>query len=97
VQNIKQKYLALELLKRLLNDEIKSRSNTNTTQGRKFSELLTRAVKRYQSGLIDSATIIQELLELARKIRDEEEHGVKLGLRVDELAFCDALAVNDGA
>jgi type I restriction enzyme R subunit len=97
MQSMQRKNLALELLKRLLNDEIKIRSQSNTTQGRKFSQMLGDAIKRYQSGLIDSATVIQELIELAQKIRDEEARGAKLGLRDDELAFYDALAANNGA
>jgi type I restriction enzyme R subunit len=84
-------------LKRLLRDEIKSRGKSNTTQSRKFSVMLAEAVKRYQSGLIDSATVIRELIELAQKLREDEQRGVRLGLRTDELAFYDALAENDAA
>lgn len=97
IKNMPRKNLALELLKRLLNDEIKSASQRNTTQSRKFSELLSSAIKRYQSGLVDSATVMQELIELACKLREEEARGKSLGLRHDELAFYDALAENDAA
>jgi len=89
--------IALELLKRLLNDEIKTRSNYNLVQGRKFSEMLAEAVKRYQSGLIDSAKIIEELIKLAKDIREADQRGEKMNLRVDELAFYDALADNPTA
>ena len=97
IQSMERKNLALELLKRLLNDEIKTRSNFNLVQGRKFSEMLAEAVKRYQSGLIDSAKIIEELIQLAKDIREADQRGEKMNLRVDELAFFDALADNPTA
>ncbi|HBC87662.1 MAG TPA: DEAD/DEAH box helicase [Lentisphaeria bacterium] len=97
VQSMERKNLALELLKRLLNDEIKIRSNLNLVQGRKFSDMLAEAVKRYQSGLIDSARVIEELIHLAKEIREADKRGEKMNLRVDELAFYDALADNPTA
>ncbi len=97
IQSMERKNLALELLKRLLNDEIKTRSNYNLVQGRKFSEMLADAVKRYQSGLIDSAKVIEELIQLAKDIRAADQRGEKMNLRVDELAFYDALADNPAA
>jgi len=97
IRDLPRKNLALELLKRLLADEIKAKASGNRTQSRKFSEMLTAAVKRYQNGLLGSAEIIQELIELAKRMREEESRGVKLGLREDELAFYDALAENDAA
>jgi len=97
VRGMPRKNLAFELLKRLLNDEIKSRAKTNLVQGKKFSELLAEAVKRYQNGLIDSAQVIEELIKLARDIREADKRGEKLNLRTDELAFYDALADNPKA
>lgn len=97
IQGMARKNLALELLKRLLNDEIKTRAQLNLVQGRKFSEMLAEAVKRYQSGLIDSAKIIEELIQLAKDIRAADQRGEKMNLRVDELAFYDALADNPTA
>jgi type I restriction enzyme R subunit len=97
IQGMKRKNLALELLKRLLNDAIKIRAKTNLVQGRKFSEMLAEAVKRYQSGLVDSAKIIEELIQLAKDIRSADQRGEKMNLRVDELAFFDALADNPTA
>ncbi|MBN1535546.1 MAG: type I restriction endonuclease subunit R [Anaerolineales bacterium] len=97
IQNMKHKNLALELLKRLLNDEIKTRSQMNLVQGRKFSEMLAEAVKRYQSGLIDSARMIEELIQLAKDIRAADQRGEELNLNPDELAFYDALADNPNA
>lgn len=97
IKNLPRKNLALELLKRLLNDEIKKRSNTNLIQSRKFSEILAAAVKRYQSGLIEAAQLIEELIKLAQDIREADKRGEKLNLRQDELAFYDALADNPKA
>lgn len=97
IQGMNRKNLALELLKRLLNDEIKLRSKTNLVQGRKFSEMLAEAVKRYQNGLIDSAKMIEELIKLAKEIRAADQRGERLNLRPDELAFYDALADNPTA
>lgn len=97
IKNLPRKNLALELLKRLLNDEIKIRSNTNLVQSKKFSEMLAEAVKRYQSGLIEAAQLIEELIKLAQDIREADKRGEKLNLRTDELAFYDALADNPTA
>jgi type I restriction enzyme R subunit len=97
IKNLPRKNLALELLKRLLNEEIKIRSNTNLVQSRKFSEMLAEAVKRYQSGLIEAAQLIEELIKLAQDIRAADKRGEKLNLRVDEVAFYDALADNPKA
>jgi len=97
IQGMERKNLALELLKRLLADEIKTRGQMNMVQGRKFSEMLAEAVKRYQNGLIDSAKIIEELIHLAKDIRAADERGEQLNLRQDELAFYDALADNPNA
>ena len=97
IQGIEHKNLALELLKRLLNDEIKTCGQMNLVQGRKFSEMLAEAVKRYQNGMIDSAKIIEELIQLAKEIRSADQRGEKMNLRADELAFYDALADNPNA
>lgn len=97
IQGMPRKNLALELLKRLLNNEIKNRSKTNLIQSKKFSEMLAQAVKRYQSGLIEAAAVIEELIKLAKDIRIADQRGEKLNLRVDELAFYDALADNPKA
>ena len=97
IQGMGRKNLALELLKRLLNDEIKTRSKMNLVQGRKFSEMLAEAVKRYQNGLIDSARLIAELIQLAKDLRAADRRGEKMNLRPDEMAFFDALADNPTA
>ena len=97
VKGMPHKDLAFELLKRLLNDEIKTRSTTNLVQSKKFSEMLAETVKRYQSGLIEASEIIDELIKLAQSIKEADKRGEKLKLRDDELAFYDALADNPTA
>jgi type I restriction enzyme R subunit len=97
IQGMERKNLAFELLKRLLADEIKTRSQLNLVQGRKFSEMLAEAVKRYQNSLIDSARLIEELIQIAKDLRAADQRGERLNLRPDELAFFDALADNPSA
>lgn len=97
IRGMTRRNLALELLKRLLNDEITTRKRTNLVQGKKFSDMLADAVKRYQSGLVDSARLIEELIQLAKEIREADKRGEALNLRPDELAFYDALADNPSA
>ena len=97
LKDMPRKNLALELLRRLLNDEIKKRSARNIIQGKKFSELLAEAIKRYQNNAITAAEIIEELLRLANEIKQADQRGDKLNLDFRELAFYDALEVNDSA
>jgi len=97
VRGMTHKNLAFELLKKLLSDEIKIRSKKNLIQGRSFAELLEKTIKKYQNKAIDSAVIIGELIELAKNMREASKRGEVLNLREDELAFYDALEVNDSA
>jgi type I restriction enzyme R subunit len=97
VQGMKHRNLAMELLKKVLNDEIKLRLRRNLIQGKKLSEMLDRTIKKYQNNLLSASEIIQELIELARHIREEEARGKGLGLSEDEIAFYDALAENGSA
>lgn len=97
VKNMPHKNLALELLKKLLNDEIKARSKKNLIQGRSFAEMLEKTIKKYQNKAIEAATVIEELIELAKKMREANKRGEELNLAEDELAFYDALEVNDSA
>jgi len=97
VQNLKHKNLAFELLKKLLNDEIKSRSRHNIVEARKFSEMLELAVAQYQKRAITSAEVIDELIKLAKDIKKARSRGESLNLNEDELAFYDALAENESA
>jgi len=97
VKNQKNKNLAIELLKRLINDEIKIRARKNLVKSREFSEMLEEAVKKYHNKTIESAQIIEELIKLAKEIRESDKRGEELGLSEDELAFYDALETNDSA
>lgn len=97
VKGMPHKNLAFELLKKLLNDEIKARSKRNLIQGRSFADMLENAIRRYQNKAIEAAKVIEELIELAGKMRDAEKRGENLGLNEDEVAFYDALEVNDSA
>jgi type I restriction enzyme R subunit len=97
LKDMPRKNLALELLRRLLNDEIKKRSARNIIQGKKFSEMLAEAIKRYQNNAITAAEIIEELIRLANEIKLADQRGDKLNLDFRELAFYDALEVNDSA
>ncbi len=97
VKGMPYKNLAFELLKKLLSDEIKSRSKRNLIQGRSFAEMLENAIKKYQNKAIETAKIVEELFELARKMREASRRGEDLGLNEDEVAFYDALEVNDSA
>ncbi len=92
VKKDEHKNLQLELLKKLINDEIKSQSNRNVVQARKFSEMLEQTLKKYQNRTIEAAQVIMELIELAKQMRDSPKRGDGLGLTEDELAFYDALA-----
>lgn len=97
LKNMPRKNLALELLKRLLNDEIKQRSSKNIVQSKKFSEMLVEAIKRYQNNALTAAEIIEELIRLAKEIKEADKRGENLNLDFRELAFYDALEVSDSA
>ncbi len=97
VQELPQRNLALELLKKLINDEIKTRMRKNIVQARSFAEMLEESVRKYQNRAIEAAEVIEELIELAKKMRKAQARGEQLGLSDDEIAFYDALEVNDSA
>ena len=97
VRGIPHRNLALELLKKLINDEIKTRSRKNLVQSRSFSQMLEQTILRYQNRSIEAAQVIAELIELAKEIRAAQQRGDNLGLTEDELAFYDALEVSDSA
>ena len=92
-----QKNLAVELLRKLLGGEIKSRSKRNVIQARSFAEMLENAIRKYQNRAIETVQVIEELIGLARDIREADKRGDVLGLTPDEVAFYDALGVNDSA
>lgn len=97
MRGLEQRNLAMELLRKLLNDEIKARSRKNTVQARSFEELLDKTIQRYQNRTIDVAEVITELIDIAKEMRDAHERGEQLGLSEYELAFYDALAANENA
>jgi len=97
VKNMPYKNLAMELLKKLLNDEIKARSRHNLVQARSFAEMLEKTIIRYQNRSLETAQILDELIGLAKEMREAAKRGEKLNLTEDELAFYDALEVNDSA
>jgi type I restriction enzyme R subunit len=98
IKEMKHQNLALELLKKILNDEIRTRSKTNLVKGKALLEMLETAIKKYNNGLLTTAEIIQFLVdEVAKKIREHDEREKKLNLSKEELAFYDALAENKSA
>lgn len=97
VRGLPERNLAIELLERLLEDEIKTRFATNIIQEKKFSELLIGTIKRYQNRAIETAQVMEELCEMAKKFKEAVERGESVGLNEDELAFYDALANNEAS
>jgi type I restriction enzyme, R subunit len=97
VQQMERKNLALEALRKLINDGIRSRSKSNIVQTKAFSERLANAVARYHANSITTAEVLQELIDLAKDIRAARQRGEERGLTEDEIAFYDALAENESA
>ena len=92
-----QRNLAVELLQKLLKGELRMRRRKNLVQARSFAELLEQSLRRYQSRAIEAAQVIEELIALAKQMREADRRGEALGLSEDELAFYDALETNDSA
>ncbi|MYC35465.1 MAG: type I restriction endonuclease subunit R [Chloroflexi bacterium] len=97
VQGMPERNLAVELLQKLLRGEVASRRRTNVVQARSFAGMLEQTLRRYQNRAIEAAQVIEELIQLAREMREASARGEKLGLTHDELAFYDALGTNDSA
>jgi type I restriction enzyme R subunit len=97
VKHLPQRNLAVELLQKLLNNELKIRQKKYLVQSRSFAEMLEATIHRYQNRTIEAAQVIAELIDLAKKMREGQQRGEKLGLTDDEVAFYDALEVNDSA
>ncbi|WP_374254192.1 type I restriction endonuclease subunit R [Xanthobacter sp.] len=97
VQQLEKKNLALEALRKLLNDEIHSRTRTNVVETKRFSERLEAAIARYHTNAISTVEVLQELIGLARDVRAARVRGEEEGLSPDEIAFYDALAENESA
>lgn len=97
IQQMETKNLALEALKKLLNDEISSRSKSNIVESKQFSDRLAEAMARYHTNAISTVEVLQELVNLAKDIREARNRGEEEGLSADEIAFYDALAQNESA
>ena len=97
VRQLPQRNFAMELLQKLLNDEIKSRARTNVVLEKKFSDRLLEALNRYRTRAIDSAKVIEELIAMAKEFREATQRGDKLGLNQSEYSFYMALADNESA
>jgi type I restriction enzyme R subunit len=97
VRSLPEKNLAVELLERLLEGEIKSRFASHLVQDKKFSEMLSNVITRYQNRSIETAQVMEELVAMAKTFREAVSRGEKLGLTEDEVRFYDALANNESA
>jgi len=97
VRQFPHRNLAMELLRKLLNDEIKANSRKNVVQARSFAQMLEKAIRKYQNRAIEAAQVIEELIQLAKDMREAQQRGENLGMTEDEIAFYDALEVNDSA
>jgi type I restriction enzyme, R subunit len=97
VKDLKHKNLGVELLKKILNDEIRTRLNFNITEGKKLLDLLEASIRKYQNNLLTTTEIIEQLLAIARQVREVDGLAEKLKLSKEEFAFYTALEVNDSA
>ncbi|MEW6061679.1 MAG: type I restriction endonuclease subunit R [Bacteroidota bacterium] len=97
IRGMPQKNLAVEMLRKLLEGEIRTRGRKNVVLARSFAEMLEHAVRQYQNRAIETAQVIEELIGLAKDLREADRRGESLGLTEDEIAFYDALEVNDSA
>lgn len=97
IRGMERKNLAVEALQKLLNDEIKTRFSTNAVKARSFAEMLEKALLQYRNNSIEAAKVIEELIEIAKQIRESEKGAEELGLSSDEVAFYDALSTNGSA
>jgi type I restriction enzyme R subunit len=97
VRGLPQRNLAVELLRKLLSGEIRTRRRKNVVQAKSFAEMLEQAIRRYQIRAIEATQVIEELIGIAKEIREADRRGEALGLTDDELAFYDALETNDSA
>ena len=97
VRGMKRRNLAVELLQKLLKGELAARRRKNVVQARSFADMLEETLRRYQNRAVEAAQVIEELIQLAREMREANARGDELGLSEDELAFYDALETNDSA
>ena len=97
VRGMPHRNLAVELLQKLIKGELSTRKRKSVVQARSFAEMLEQTLRRYENRSIEAAQVIEELIQMAREIREASERGEKLGLTDEELAFYDALETNDSA
>ena len=97
VRGMQRRNLAVELLQKLLKGELATRRRKNVVQARSFADMLEQTIRRYQNRAIQTAQVIEELIDLARELREANARGEALGLSDDELAFYDALGINESA
>ena len=97
VRGMPHRNLAVELLQKLIKGELSTRRRQNVIQARSFAGMLEDAIRRYQNRTVEAAQVIEELIELAKEMREDFARGEELGLNEDELAFYDALETNDSA
>ena len=97
VKGMKRRNLAVDLLQKLIKGELSTRRRQNMVQARSFAGMLEETIRRYQNRAIEAAQVIEELVALARQIREAMARGEELGLTEEELAFYDALETNDSA
>ena len=97
VRGMRRRNLAVELLEKLLKGQLATRRRKNVVQARSFAEMLEQTIRRYQNRAVEAAQVIEELIGLAREMRESNARGERLGLSDDEMAFYDALSVNDSA
>ena len=97
VAHMPHKNLAVELLERLLKDDIKAKTKNNVVKEKKFSDRLQATLGKYHNRAIETAKVIEELIQMAKDFAEAAKHGKELGLNFDELAFYDALAENEAA
>ena len=97
VKDMPHRNLAVELLQKLLKGELSVKKRKNVVEARSFSEMLEHSLRRYQNRAIEAAQVIEELIQLAKEMREANARGEQLGLSEDELAFYDALGTNDSA
>jgi type I restriction enzyme, R subunit len=97
VRGLPQKNMAVELLRKLLNDEIRTRQKKRLVQSRSFERMLEETIHRYKNRAVETVEVIEELIKLAKELREADKRGQDLGLTEAELAFYEALEVNDSA
>lgn len=97
VRLMPQRNLAVELLERLLKDEVKSKLKTNIVQSKRFSEMLTSTLNKYHNRAIETLQVVEELVAMAKEFAETAKEGEKLGLNAEEVAFYHALANNEAS